>query len=77
MLWLLTRVDHLCAVVFGDFDDLVASEIGANGGVLAALANDVGLVGLYLDVSVRHCLQVFKVWRGSRGLNRSYFACAC
>lgn len=43
---MLTRMDHLRAVLQGDLDNLVASEISADRGVLAALANDVGLVGL-------------------------------
>lgn len=47
----LTRVDHLSAMVFGNLNDLVASEISTDGGVLAALANDVGFVGLWEMVS--------------------------
>jgi hypothetical protein len=39
-------VDHLGAVLDGNLDDLVAGEIGADRGVLPALANDVCLVGL-------------------------------
>lgn len=42
----LTRVNHLGAVLQGDFDDLVARQISPDRGVLAALANDVGLIGL-------------------------------
>lgn len=43
---LLTRVNHLRAVLLCDFDDLVACEISSDRGVLASLANDVGLVRL-------------------------------
>jgi hypothetical protein len=39
-------MDHLSAMLNGNLDDLVASEISTNRGVLPALANDVGLVGL-------------------------------
>jgi hypothetical protein len=39
-------VDHLGAVLDGNLDDLVAGEIGADRGVLPALANDVCLIGL-------------------------------
>lgn len=42
----LTRVDHLGAMLKCDLDNLVAREISANRGVLPALANDVGLIGL-------------------------------
>lgn len=42
----LTRVDHLGAMLQCDLDNLVAREISANRGVLPALANDVGLIGL-------------------------------
>ena len=40
------RVDHVHAVLAGDVDDGVAVEVGADGRVLAALADHVGLVGL-------------------------------
>lgn len=30
-----------------NLDDLVTSEIGTDGGVLATLANDIRLIGLY------------------------------
>lgn len=43
----LTRVDHLGAMLQGDFDDLVARQISSDRGVLASLSNDVGLIGLY------------------------------
>jgi hypothetical protein len=39
-------VDHLDTVLKSDLDDLVASEISTNGGVLATLANDVRFIGL-------------------------------
>lgn len=39
-------MDHLGAVLDGNLDDLIAGEIGANRGVLPALANDVCLIGL-------------------------------
>lgn len=42
----LTRVDHLGAMLKCDLDNLIAREISANRGVLPALANDVGLIGL-------------------------------
>lgn len=44
-----TRVDHLCTVLNGNLDNLVAGEIGSDGGVLATLSNDVGFVGLCKD----------------------------
>lgn len=50
---MLTRVDHLHAVVDGNFDDLVASQISADRGILAALANDVCLIGLCSNISFR------------------------
>lgn len=52
---MLTRVDHLHAVLKGDLDDLVASKISTHRCVLTALANDVRLIGLYCTVSVRLC----------------------
>jgi hypothetical protein len=39
-------MDHVDAVLDGNFDDLVASQVGSDGRVLAAGANLVGLVGL-------------------------------
>ena len=39
-------MDQLSAMLNGDFDDLVTSEISSDGGILATLSNDVGLVGL-------------------------------
>ena len=39
-------MDHLGAMLDGNLDDLVAGKICANRCVLAALANDVCLVGL-------------------------------
>ena len=46
-----TRVDHLNAMLDGNLDNLVTGKIGSDGGVLAALANDVSLVGLCESVS--------------------------
>ena len=46
-----TRVNHLNAMLDGNLDNLVAGKISSHGGVLAALANDVGLVGLCEIVS--------------------------
>ena len=43
----LTRMDHLGAMLQGNLDDLVASEISSNWSILSALTNDVGFVGLY------------------------------
>lgn len=54
-----TRVDHLSAMLFSDFNDFVASEISSNRGVLASLANDVGFIGLCSSttfLSVQQCL---------------------
>jgi hypothetical protein len=39
-------MDHLCAVLDSNLDDLVAGEVCTDGGVLAPLANNVSLVGL-------------------------------
>jgi hypothetical protein len=44
-------VDHLRAVLNGNLDDLITSQIGADRGVLPALADDVRLVGLCSLVS--------------------------
>lgn len=41
-----TRMDHLSAVLQGNLDNLVASQIRTDRRVLAALANDVRLIGL-------------------------------
>lgn len=76
----LTRVDHLRAVVFGDFDDLVASQISPNRGVLASLANDVGFVGLCFPSvslpSVFPKVPKFVKEGGSSG-NESIVLCRC
>ena len=45
-------MDHLSAMLDGNLDNLVASEIGTNRGVLASLANDICLVGLWRVESV-------------------------
>lgn len=42
----LTRVNHLHIMLDSDFDNLIASQIRANRGILSALANDVGFIGL-------------------------------
>lgn len=39
-------MDHLDVVLEGDLDDLVAGQVCADRRVLAALANDVSLIGL-------------------------------
>lgn len=39
-------MNHLCAMLKGDFDNLIASQISTDWGVLASLADDVGFVGL-------------------------------
>lgn len=39
-------MDHLRAVFQRDLDYLITGKIGSDRGVLAALANDVGFVGL-------------------------------
>lgn len=41
-----TRVNHLNAMLFGNLDNLIAGEVGSNGGVLASLADDVGFISL-------------------------------
>lgn len=43
----LTRVDHLDAMLDSNSDNLVASEISSDRGILTSFANDVGFVGLY------------------------------
>lgn len=67
----LTRMDHLGAMLQGDLDDLVASEISSNRSILPALANDVGLISL-CNTCVSAAQTPF-----SGGNNRSYSACAC
>lgn len=42
-----TGVDHLHAMFDRNFDNLISSQIGADRGVLSALANDVGFIGLW------------------------------
>lgn len=42
----LTRVDHLGAMLQSDFDNLIPSQISTYWGVLAPFANDVGFIGL-------------------------------
>lgn len=49
-----TGMDHLGAMLNGNLDDLVASEISTNGGVLSTLANDVRLIGLCFP-SISNC----------------------
>lgn len=41
-----TRVDHLHAVLNGNFDNLITSQVRGDRGVLSSLANDVGFIGL-------------------------------
>lgn len=75
----LTRVDHLSAMIFGDFDDLVASQISPDRGVLASLANDVGFIGLYFDRwSVCHlCFQWYDREEGQGARAESVVLCRC
>ena len=40
-------MDHVGAMLEGNANDLIASEIGPNGSILSTLADDVGLIGLY------------------------------
>lgn len=44
----LTRMDHLRAMLQSDLDNLVSSQISTYRGVLAPFANDVGFIGLCL-----------------------------
>lgn len=44
-------MDHLCAMLDGDLDNLIGGEISSNWGVLSTLANDVCLIGLCSHVS--------------------------
>lgn len=44
-------MDHLSAMLNGDLDDFVGGEISSHWSVLSALANDVCLIGLCLQVS--------------------------
>ena len=53
-----TRMDHVGAMLQSDLDDLIAGKVGANRGILAALANDVGLIGLCKLVSESEFLDV-------------------
>ena len=39
-------MDQLSTVLNSDLDNFVASEIGTDGGILTALSNNVGFVGL-------------------------------
>lgn len=51
-------MDHVGAMLQSDLDDLIAGKVGANRGILAALANDVGLIGLCKLVSESEFLDV-------------------
>lgn len=62
-------MDHLGAMLQCDLDNLVASEISADRGVLAALANDVGLVGLYSEQK-QPIVSVKQVRNGCRQLKK-------
>lgn len=42
-----TRVNHLCAVLDSNLDNLITSEIGSDWGVLASFSNDIGFVSLW------------------------------
>lgn len=42
-----TRMDQLDTVLNSNLDNLVASKVGADRGVLATLSNDIGFVSLY------------------------------
>lgn len=44
-------MDHLHSMLDGDLDNFIASEISTDRGVLSALANDVGFVGLCVRMS--------------------------
>jgi len=41
-------MDHVGAMFKGNLDDLITSEISSHWGVLATLANDICLIGLYI-----------------------------
>jgi len=60
-------VDHLGAVVDGNLDDLVASEVGADRSVLPALANDVRLIGLCVCLGQRVLLTAQSGGQNRRG----------
>lgn len=45
-------MDQLDVVLQSNLDDLIASQVRADGCVLATLANDVGLVGLCSGLDV-------------------------
>ncbi len=67
-------MNHLGAVVDSNLDDLVASEVGTDGGVLPALANDVRLIGLCCPL-VSGCFSWTKRESGV-GEDGAYSACA-
>ena len=46
-------MDQLNAVLDGNLDNLVASEIGSDRGILTALGDDVGFVGLCFSLSIK------------------------
>lgn len=47
-----TRMDHLNTMLQSNFDDLVTGQVGTDRGILTPFTNDVGFVGLCMQVSI-------------------------
>ena len=45
-------MNHVGTMLESNLNDLIASEIGTYRGVLAALANDISLIGLYRNALI-------------------------
>lgn len=65
-------MDHLRAVLDGNLDNLIASEIRSDRGILTTLSNDVGFVGLYSAPAV----SVIAIKNGG-GTNQRAVLCRC
>ena len=70
---MLTGMDHVDTVQYGDLDNLVDSEVGLNWCVLATLSNHVGLVRLCKDGSV----SIGSLGTGTRGCVSTHSDDAC
>lgn len=53
-----TRMDQLGAMLNSNLDDFIAGKISTDGGILTALSNDVGFVGLCLWTMVSNMQKV-------------------
>lgn len=65
-------MDHLSTVLDGNLDNLIAGQVCPDGGILTTLANYIGFVGLWSNVSTR------RMGAGTEaGTMFAYFAGAC